>query len=47
MKKIASLFKRDYEGNRQVINEVVEGCEWVLEGEGTATRKIRWNGNHD
>lgn len=39
MKKIASLFKRDYEGNRQVLNEVVEGSEWVLEGEGVATIK--------
>lgn len=42
MKKIASLFKRDYEGNRQVLNEVVEGSEWVLDGDGLATRK--WDG---
>lgn len=40
MKKIPTLFKRDYEGNRQVFNEVVEGCEWVLAGEGVATEKI-------
>lgn len=39
MKKIISLFKRDYNGNRLVINEVVEGAEWVLNGEGIATRK--------
>ena len=40
MKKIKSLFKRDYESkDRLVYNEVVEGCEWVLEGEGIATRK--------
>lgn len=40
MRKIPSLFKRDYEGNRQVFNEVVEGCEWVLNGEGIPTEKI-------
>lgn len=42
MKKIASLFKRDYEGNRQVLNEVVEGSEWVTNGEGVAT--VKWDG---
>lgn len=42
MKKIPSLFKRDYEGNRQVIDEVVPGSEWVQSGEGAATRK--WDG---
>lgn len=40
MKKIASLFKRDYEGTRQVYNEVVPGSEWVLAGEGTPTVKV-------
>jgi len=40
MKKIISLFKRNYEGNRQVYNEVVPGAEWVIDGEGKATRKI-------
>jgi hypothetical protein len=39
MKKIISLFKRDYEGTRQVIDEIVEGAEWVGAGEGVATRK--------
>lgn len=39
MKKIISLFKRDYEGNKQVYNEVVPGAEWVINGEGVATRK--------
>lgn len=39
MKKIPSLFKRDYEGTRQVYDEVVPGCEWVLAGEGAATIK--------
>lgn len=42
MKKIASLFKRNYDGNRKVFNEVVEGSEWVINGEGIATRK--WDG---
>lgn len=39
MKKIISLFKRDYEGTRLVYDEVVEGAEWVINGEGYATRK--------
>lgn len=39
MKKIPSLFKRDYDGDRLVYDEVVEGCEWVLAGEGVATEK--------
>ena len=36
MKKTPSLFKRDYEGTRLVHDEVVEGSEWVLAGEGAA-----------
>lgn len=40
MKKIISLFKRDYEGTRQVYNEVTPGAEWVLAGEGIPTQKI-------
>ena len=40
MKKIKSLFKRDYNGNHQVYNEVVEGCEWVQRGEGKPTQKF-------
>lgn len=39
MKKTPSLFKRDYQGTRHVYDEVVEGSEWVLAGEGTATVK--------
>ncbi|GIK63909.1 MAG: hypothetical protein BroJett018_17030 [Chloroflexota bacterium] len=42
MKKIVSLFKRDYEGTRLVYDEVVEGAEWVIAGEGTPTPK--WDG---
>lgn len=40
MKKIISLFERDYAGNRQVFNSVVPGAEWVIAGEGIATEKI-------
>jgi len=40
MKKIISLFKRDYDGNRTVLDEVVPGAEWVQEGQGVATRKF-------
>lgn len=39
MKKIISLFQRNYDGDRMVRNEVVPGAEWVLAGEGVATRK--------
>jgi hypothetical protein len=39
MKKIPSLFERDYTGTRQVFDEVVPGCEWVIAGEGVATEK--------
>lgn len=42
MKKITSLFKRDYEGTRLVFDEIVPGSEWVVTGEGFATRK--WDG---
>lgn len=42
MKKIPTLFVRDFEGSppgRYVTEEVSPGCEWVLAGEGRATRK--------
>jgi len=39
MKKIPSLFKRDYDNTKLVFDEVVPGSEWVLNGEGTPTRK--------
>ena len=39
MKKIISLFQRNYDGDRLVRNEVVPGAEWVQNGEGVATRK--------
>lgn len=40
MKKIVSLFQRNYEGDRLVRDEVVPGAEWVAAGEGKATRKF-------
>ena len=41
MKKIPSLFKRDYDGDsRLVFDEIVPGSEWVIDGEGQATVKI-------
>ena len=39
MKKIPSLFKRNYETHK-IYDEVTEGCEWVIKGEGTPTRKF-------
>lgn len=42
MRKIISLFQRNYESDRLVRDEVVAGAEWVLAGEGVATRK--WDG---
>ena len=42
MKKMPTLFKRIYDGNRVkgIIDEVLPGMEWVLAGEGLATVKI-------
>lgn len=39
MKKIPTLFRRDPADMRRVLPEVTPGCEWVLAGEGVATRK--------
>jgi len=41
MRKTPTVFERDWNGDRsRVVNQVHAGCEWVLAGEGTATRKI-------
>jgi hypothetical protein len=40
MQKIISLFQRNYEGDRQVRDEIVPGAEWVAAGEGVATQKF-------
>ena len=42
MKKIPCLFKRDFSNSRIVTNEVTEGCEWVINGEGEAF--VKWDG---
>jgi hypothetical protein len=40
MRKIPTLFARDFEHNpRYVTRTVTPGCEWVIKGEGTPTRK--------
>lgn len=40
MRKIPTVFERDWEGDRsRVLDKVTPGCEWVLAGEGTPTRK--------
>lgn len=39
MRKIISLFQRNYDGDRKVRDEVVPGAEWVIQGEVVATRK--------
>lgn len=41
MRKIPTLFERDWDGDRsRVLPIVAAGCEWVLAGEGVATRKL-------
>lgn len=42
MRKIATLFVRDPEHRSRVLPTVTPGCAWVLQGEGTPTRK--WDG---
>lgn len=44
MKKIISLFQRNYDGDYLVRDEVVPGAEWVIEGQGIATRKFDGQG---
>jgi hypothetical protein len=42
MNKIPTLFERDFSANNGrfvIVGNVTPGCEWVLSGEGTATRK--------
>jgi hypothetical protein len=40
MRKIPTVFLRDPVLHRVLLEEVTPGCEWVLEGEGVATRKF-------
>lgn len=39
MKKIISLYARNYDGDHMVRDEIVTGAEWVISGEGIATLK--------
>lgn len=39
LRKIPTLFKRDFENNGQIIPEYNDGTEWVQNSEGVATRK--------
>lgn len=39
MRKIPTLFQRDPEDMKRVLPEVNPACQWVLDGEGVATRK--------
>ena len=39
MRKIPTLFARDENNRKHVTPDVTPGCEWVLDGEGIATRK--------
>lgn len=42
MKKMPCLFKRDFSDKDKpvLLNQVSDGCEWVVNGEGVATRKF-------
>jgi hypothetical protein len=41
VQKVPTLFERDWNGDRsRVLPQVHPGCEWVLAGEGAATRKL-------
>lgn len=40
MRKIPTVLRRDPENMARVLLEVTPGCEWVLAGEGVATRKF-------
>ena len=42
VKKIPTVFQRNYDTDRLVRDEVVPGADWVVAGEGIATRK--WDG---
>ncbi len=41
MRKISTMFERDWDGDRSRVLPVIHpGCEWVQSGEGVATQKI-------
>lgn len=41
MKKIPTIFERDWNGNRNlVLDRINPACQWVFDGEGVPTRKL-------
>jgi hypothetical protein len=41
VKKIPTIFERDWEGDRsRVLDQQTPGCEWVFAGEGVARQKV-------
>lgn len=40
MKKMPTLFKREYGKYGKAVDAVTPGCEWVIQGEGVATEKV-------
>jgi hypothetical protein len=41
MEKIPTMYERDWEGDRsRVTSDIHPGCEWIIAGEGTPTRKF-------
>ena len=40
MRKMPTLFRKEYGKSGEVIPEVTPGCEWVIDGEGEATEKV-------
>lgn len=40
MRKIPTLFQRDPQDMRRLLREVHPDCQWVIDGEGEATRKL-------
>lgn len=40
MRKIPTIFDRDWDGNRQVVAKPNPAAEWVFAGEGVPTRKL-------
>lgn len=40
MEKIPTIFDRDWDGNRGVINKPTPECTWVFKGKGIATEKV-------
>jgi len=45
MKKMPTLFERDWGGDRSRVTQVITpGCEWVLERDGTVVVTRKWDG---